>query len=656
MSEVKITFLPGNASIQVARGESIIRAAMAAGVHINASCGGDGVCGKCRVIIEEGRTEGETTDKINAADRENGYRLACKTYAAGDVTVRVPVESAVDTSALQRQAPRRTAAVKQIGLEEIKAEGLFLPAVEKLYLELALPDAQDHLPDVTRLVNHLRLHHDEHGLIVQLPVIRKIPTVFREQDFKVTVTLARPVRSSGKTYIIDVQPGDTTAQNYAVAMDIGTTTVYGQLVDLVSGRVLAENGDFNGQISYGEDVITRIMFAEKPGGLETLHRVVIETINKVLGRILKKSKVARENISLITLAGNTTMTQLLLMVEPRFIRRAPYVPTASIYPPIRATDLGVDLDSHVTALVYPQVSSYVGGDIVAGVMGSGMYRTDKLTLFMDIGTNAEVVIGNKEWMACAACSAGPAFEGGGIQFGMRAARGAIEDFSIDPETLEPMLMTIGNVRPKGICGSALIIIVATLFETGVINNQGKFDRDLGTARIRETDNVFEYVLAYRDETQIDRDITINEIDIENLIRAKGAIYSGCVTLLKEVGMQFDDVAQIILAGGFGSYVDLERAMIIGLLPEVDPEKVIYVGNSSLLGARMSALTNSVRQQVVGVTNMMTNFELSETPSYMDNYVASLFLPHTDVGRFPRLMARLEERRGLIARMRAAAGK
>jgi uncharacterized 2Fe-2S/4Fe-4S cluster protein (DUF4445 family) len=242
------------------------------------------------------------------------------------------------------------------------------------------------------------------------------------------------------------------------------------------------------------------------------------------------------------------MTQLLLMVEPRFIRRAPYVPTASIYPPIRATDLGVDLDSHVTALVYPQVSSYVGGDIVAGVMGSGMYRTDKLTLFMDIGTNAEVVIGNKEWMACAACSAGPAFEGGGIQFGMRAARGAIEDFSIDPETLEPMLMTIGNVRPKGICGSALIIIVATLFETGVINNQGKFDRDLGTARIRETDNVFEYVLAYRDETQIDRDITINEIDIENLIRAKGAIYSGCVTLLKEVGMQFDDVAQIILAG------------------------------------------------------------------------------------------------------------
>jgi uncharacterized 2Fe-2S/4Fe-4S cluster protein (DUF4445 family) len=648
-----VTFLPSNVTIEVAQGESIIRAAMAAGVHINASCGGDGVCGKCRVIIEAGKVEGEPSERISAEDRAKGYALACKTFVQGeDVTVRVPVESYIDTSALQRKAPRRTASVQQIGLEEIKQQGLFVPAVEKIYLELTPPDAQDHLPDVTRLVNHLRMHHDEHRMEVQLPVMRKIPAVFREQEFKVTVTLARPVRSTGKTQIINVQAGDTTAQNYAVAMDIGTTTVYGQLVDLVSGQVLAEHGEFNGQISYGEDVISRIMFAEKPGGLATMQQVVIATVNKVLGYLLKESKVSRENISLITFAGNTTMSQLLLAVEPRFIRRAPYVPTATVYPPLRATDLGVDLDPHVTALVYPLVSSYVGGDIVAGVMGCGMYRTEKLTLFLDIGTNAEVVVGNKDWMACAACSAGPAFEGGGIQFGMRAAKGAIEDFSIDPETLEPMIVTIGNQRPKGICGSGLITMVATLFETGVINNQGKFDRDLKTARIRENNNVYEYVLAYRETTQIDRDITINEIDIDNLIRAKGAIYSGCKTLLSEVGMSMDQVEQIILAGGFGSYVDLERAMIIGLLPEVEPEKVIYVGNSSLLGARMSALTNSIRQQVVGVTNMMTNFELSETPSYYDNYIAALFLPHTDVRQFPKLQARLDERRALIAKARA----
>lgn len=652
METCKVTFLPYETTIKVSPGETVIRAAMAAGVHINASCGGEGVCGKCRVLMEQGEVEGGLSEKIDAGDREKGYRLACKAQVTGDIMVRIPVESAIDATVLKRRAPRRTAGIQQMSLDDIKEQGLFIPPMQKYYLELPPPQAQDNLPDVTRLVSHLNLKHNEHGLEVPLSVIRKIPSVFREDGFKVTVTLARPVRPSGKTQIINVQPGDTRAENYAVAMDIGTTTVYGEVVDLVSGKVLAREGLFNGQISYGEDVISRIMYSEKTSGLGKLHQVVVDTINQVLAKIIKESGVHRENISVLTVAGNTTMTQLLLKVDPRYVRRSPYVPAASIYPPIYAYELGIDLDRHVTALVYPQVSSYVGGDIVSGVMGSGMYRTDELTLFMDIGTNAEVVIGNKDWMACAACSAGPAFEGGGIRFGMRAARGAIEDFSIDPETFEPMIMTIGNVRPKGICGSGLITMVATLFEMGVINNQGKFDRDLNTPRIREQDGVYEYVLAYRDQTQIDRDIVINEIDIENLIRAKGAIYSGCTTLLTEVGMTFNDVQRIILAGGFGSYVDLEKAMIIGLLPEIDPNKVTFVGNSSLLGARMCALTNQLRQEVVGVTNMMTNFELSETPSYMDNYVAALFLPHTDLARFPKLMQRLEERRDMIKQIRS----
>jgi len=322
------------------------------------------------------------------------------------------------------------------------------------------------------------------------------------------------------------------------------------------------------------------------------------------------------------------------------------VPAATLFPPIKAADLGMDLGAHVAALVYPAVSSYVGGDIVAGVMGSGIYRTDELTLYLDVGTNAEIVIGNKDWLACAACSAGPAFEGGGLKFGMRAAKGAIEDFSIDPVTLEPMLITIGNVRPKGICGSGLIIMVATMFEMGIINNLGKFDRDLDTPRIREDNGVYEYVLAWKDETQIDRDVTLTEIDIENLIRAKGAIYSGCMTLLTEVGMSIEDIEKIILAGGFGSYVDLEKAMTIGLLPEMDTGKITFIGNGSLMGAKMSSLTNRIRRDVVEVTKKMTNFELSDTPSYMDNYVAAVFLPHTDMNKFPKLKARMDARKGL----------
>ena len=575
---------------------------------------------------------------------ESGYRLACLTKVTEDVVVRIPVESSIDKSVMTLQAtPRRTARIQQMDFERLKEEGHFTPPVEKLFLQLNPPDAQNNLPDVTRLVEHLKTDAGERGLEVTLPVIRKISHVLREEDFNVTATLMRPVRDDGKNIILNVQSGDCTDANYAIAMDIGTTTIYGQLVDLATAKCLGEAGDFNSQISYGEDVISRIVYTEKGDGLERLQKVVLQTINSVLEKIFKKTKIDKENVSTITLSGNTTMTQLFLKVEPRYIRRAPYVPTASLYPPLSAKDIGLEINDHAIALIYPQVSSFVGGDIVAGVMGSGMYQDEELTLFLDIGTNAELVVGNKDWLACTACSAGPAFEGGGIEFGMRAAKGAIEDFSIDPITFRPMIFTIGDVRPKGICGSGLITMAAVLFETGVINNRGKFNRELETRRIRQRNEVWEYVVAWKDETQLDRDISITEPDLDNLIRAKGAIYSGCMTLLEEVGLTMDSVERIILAGGFGSYIDLEKAMIIGLLPEIDAEKVVFIGNGSLMGARMSSLTNKIRQDVVSVTKMMTNFELSETPSYMDNYIAAMFLPHTEIEKFPRLRARMEAR-------------
>ncbi|RJQ62640.1 MAG: DUF4445 domain-containing protein [Desulfobacteraceae bacterium] len=640
-----VVFQPHNKKVTVPSGETLLRAALEAGVHINASCGGEGVCGKCRVIIEEGVVEGGITEKLSREDREKGYRQACSALVITDLLVRVPVESDLSSKTLNMQAtPRRTARIRQFNLEELKEEGLFVPPVEKVYLELPEPTVQDNLPDVTRLVSYLKLKQNEHRLEVDLSVIRKIPEVLRTGGFKVTATLARPVRDNGKTRIINIQAGDKTDRNYAVAVDIGTTTVFGEVIDLKTGESLSQHGEFNGQISYGEDVITRIVYAEKPGGLKTLHEVVVKTINKVLKRIIQRAGIDPDEISTVTLAGNTTMTQLMLRIDPRHIRRSPYVPAATLYPPLRAADLGLDLADHVTALVYPAVSSYVGGDIVAGVMGSGMYRTEALTLYMDIGTNAEIVIGNRDWLACAACSAGPAFEGGGIKLGMRATEGAIEDFSIDPLTLEPMNITIGNVRPKGICGSGLITAVATMFEMGIIDNKGKFDRNLKTDRIREVDGVYEYVLAWAGETQIQRDVVLTEPDIENLIRAKGAMYSGFMTLLEEVGLGFNDVERIILAGGFGSFVDLEKAMTIGLLPETDPQKVIFIGNGSLMGARMSSLTNRIRKDVVEVTKKMTNFELSETTSYMDHYVAALFLPHTDIDHFPNLKQRLQARK------------
>jgi uncharacterized 2Fe-2S/4Fe-4S cluster protein (DUF4445 family) len=642
MTTHKIVFLPHEIKITVPDGETIIHAALEAGVHINASCGGEGVCGKCRVLLEEGAVENGISEKLSQEDQDKGYRLACQAVVKNDLVVRIPTESALDASALRRHmTPRKTAHIREMNFDELKEKGLFVAPVEKIFLQLPEPTAQDNLADITRLISYLKAKHDEHRLDVALSVIRKIPDAIREQDFEVTATLVRPVRDIGKTRLINVQAGDTTSRNYAIAMDIGTTTIYGQVIDLISGDVLAEYGDFNGQISYGEDVISRIVYAEKSGGLDRLNEVVMGTINTVLDKIIKQSGIDHEDLSAITLAGNTTMTQLMLKIDPRPIRRAPYVPAATLYPPTRAKDLGMAVGDHVSALVYPAVSSYVGGDIVAGVMGSGIYRTEKLTLYLDVGTNAEIVIGNKDWLACAACSAGPAFEGGGLKYGMRAEKGAIEDFSIDPVTYEPMLLTIGKVRPKGICGSGLITMVATMFEMGIINNLGKFNRDLETERIRQGESVYEYVLAWKEETQIDQDVTLTEIDIENLIRAKGAIYSGCMTLLTEVGMNIQDIEHIILAGGFGSYVDLEKAMVIGLLPEMDSAKVTFIGNGSLMGARMSSLTNRIRKDVVEVIRKMTNFELSDTASYMDNYIAALFLPHTNINQFPKLKARLE---------------
>jgi len=639
-TKYKILFQPHNQEIEVEENTTLIRAAMEAQIHINASCGGEGVCGKCRVIIEQGIVEDGISEQLDKEDIDKGIRLACKIKVKDNLSVRIPIESEIDSKILNADfGQRKTAKIKEEDFELLKEEGKFVNPVEKKYLEISPPRTQDNIPDISRLINHLKIECGETKTEPELSVIKEAPDVLRESDFKATVSMIKPVRDERKTKIVKIQPHNTEAENYGIAIDIGTTTVYLQIIDLNNGNVLSQYGDFNGQISYGEDVISRIVIAEK-GGLEKLSQVILATVNRLIKKAVKKANISKDNISAVAIAGNTVMTHLLLEINPRYIRRSPYVPAATILPPFKANQIGIDLKEHTTALIYPGVSSYVGGDIIAGVMGAGMYLSEKLTLFIDIGTNAEIVIGNKEWFACAACSAGPAFEGGGIKFGMRAAKGAIENFSVNPATFEPMILTIGDVKPKGICGSGLITIIAEMFLTGIINGRGKFDKNLNQKRIRENNGIYEYVLAWANQTQINKDITVTEIDIENLIRAKGAIYSGAMTLLNEVGLSVSDLDRIIIAGGFGSFIDLERAMTIGLLPEIDAEKVTFIGNGSLLGAKMTLLNNNIRKEVVKVTKMMTNFELSETASYMDNYTAALFLPHTDINLFPKIKKKM----------------
>lgn len=650
-----VTFLPSDHVVKVKKGESLIKAARFAGIHINASCGGSGVCGKCRVLLESGQVEGGRSEKLSAEDYEAGYRQACIAHIQGDTTIRVPEESGLKKGGLGTSVPvRHRAGMRVYDIQELREEGIFDPPVEKFFLELPRASSTDNMADSGRIIQGLHNQYDERAMTITLPVLRKIRKALRDDDFRVTVTLARPVHKPAKIYVVNIQAGNWIHRNFGLAIDIGTTTVYGILIDLNTGKVLARAGEYNGQMGYGEDVISRIIYAEKPEGLDLMQELVIKTINTIIDRLLETAKppqeadkgtIQRDEITSVTLAGNTTMTHLLLHLEPDNIRRAPYVPVTTFLPPIRAADIGINLPRYTVALVYPAISSYVGGDIVAGVMGSGMYRTEKVTLYVDIGTNAEIVIGNKEWLVCAACSAGPAFEGGGIANGMRAAEGAIEDFSINPETLEPMNITIGSKPPLGICGSGLLVIVARLLESGVVDRSGKFNRNIASPRIREGRSGYEFVLAWREESGTDQDIVINEVDIENFIRAKAAIYAGIKTLVEEVGLQITDLEQIILAGAFGSYIDLDSAMTVGLLPEVDAEKVLYVGNGSLMGAWMSELSNHIRQDVVKVVRRMTSFELSEVNDFKDQYIASHFLPHTDSSLFPHVRQRLEAMQG-----------
>ena len=356
----------------------------------------------------------------------------------------------------------------------------------------------------------------------------------------------------------------------------------------------------------------------------------------------KKARVESGEVAHIIAAGNTTMTQLLLGLDPKYIRLSPYVPTASSLPLVSATSLGLKAAEHTFVYVTPSVSSYVGGDIVAGILGTGVYQSKELTLYIDIGTNGEIVIGKSDWMVTASCSAGPAFEGGGIKHGMLATIGAIEDFEIEPTTLEPKLKTIGNGKPKGICGAGLISIVAGLFTAGVIDGKGKFKSNQSSKYIKKSADGCEYILCRADKTRTGSDIVINEVDIENLIRAKGAMYAGCQTLVKSVGTSCQDIEKVIVAGTFGSNINIEKAITIGLLPDLERSKLIFIGNGSLLGARMMAYSSDLLEKGQEIAGMMTNIELSDNADFMGNYIAALFLPHTNIDYFPSVKIKINK--------------
>jgi uncharacterized 2Fe-2S/4Fe-4S cluster protein (DUF4445 family) len=640
--KLKIHFSPDNIDVAVAEGSSLLKAALSAGVHINAACGGNGVCGTCKVLIKKGEVDSTRSVKLSSQEYQQGYRLACQSRVVSDLSVDIPVESRLETAVLSREMKMATAEAEAA---ELVATGWsFNPPLSKCSVELPSPTIKDNVSDLSRLLRGLKRRCNLSNVSVDFGVVENLPQVLRRKGGQVTVTtLVKAVKTKAdkrKPTVIKVEPGDTAQKHYSLAFDIGTTTVSGQLLDLNRGRVLAEAMAYNGQIKYGADVITRISYSQTPGGLKRLQQAVVATINQIIAEMASQSQVNVRHIGHMIVAGNPTMAHILLGLDPKYLRLAPYTPVASFIPPVKARSLGIQVAKHVYLFTFPSVASYVGGDIVSGVVGVGLHQRKTLTLYMDIGTNGEVVVGNSDWMVTASCSAGPAFEGGGIKHGMIATSGAIQDFDIDPLTLEPTLHTIGGEKPRGICGSGLINTIAGLLEARVIGQNGKFNTDLKTGRIREGDDGYEYVLSWAGETETGKDIVITEVDVDNLIRAKAAMYAGCQTLSNSVGVNLCDLEQVIIAGAFGSHIDIARSITIGLLPDIPQERFVFVGNGSLTGARLTSFSTDLLDDARKVALMMTNLELSERVDFMNNYVAALFLPHTHSEEFPSVARRL----------------
>ncbi|TFH40528.1 MAG: DUF4445 domain-containing protein, partial [Chrysiogenales bacterium] len=517
------------------------------------------------------------------------------------------------------------------------------PPIVKMAVTVDPPTTGDNASDLTRTLRALKRLPGHGSVTVDFHATRLLPDALRDGTWTVTATLLhedpREPGNEGTSRVIRFEPGDTASRHYAVAIDVGTTTLCGELIDLGTGDIAAAASDYNGQNGYGDDVITRMVYARKPEGRESLRKAVIGTINGIIDELTATSGADRSDISLVTVAGNTVMIHLLLGLDTRHLRAAPYTQVLSQTPFLGAAELGINLGEHALLRALPMVASYVGGDITAGGLATGLHRRDTNSLFIDIGTNGEIVLGNAEWLVTASCSAGPAFEGGGIRHGMRATFGAIEEIRIDPETCEAVVFTIVNVKPKGICGSGIITIVAELLECGILEPNGRFSQGLPPSRLREGRDGMEFILVGAEQSGIDGEIVITEADIDNFMRAKGALYAGYMTLLESVGLDRNDLDEIIIAGAFGGYIDIEKSIIVGLFPDLPLDRFSFIGNGSLAGARLCALSGTMLDEVEGIAARMTNFELSENRSFMDHYVASLFFPHTEMRNFPTVMER-----------------
>jgi len=636
----RVTFLPDQKEVEVDEGVTLFKAAEQAGVYLNSLCGGEGVCGKCRVQVSKGKAKADkhSITFFSKEEIQNGYVLACQTQVKDDLEVVIPPESRLEEeqiltgSHLKEQSTwRGTSPITysepdwvSLARRPNDPASLFQPLVSKVYLELPEPSVDDNIPDTARIVRELRKKLKYSSYEIPLSCLQDLSMRLRRQGWKITATVARH-NDIGR--ILQIEAGDTADRNYGVALDVGTTTVVVQLVHLKTGQVMGVKGSHNLQARYGEDVLSRIAFVCGKGSLEVLQQAVVENINTLIQTLVREKDIDVEDITAIVAAGNTTMSHLLFGLTPCFIRDDPYVPTVDLYPQILANEVGININPRGVLQVMPSVASYVGGDTVAGVLACGLADKSETTCLIDIGTNGEIVIGNNEWMLSCTASAGPAFEGGDIKCGMRATRGAIQRVEINNSRLT--YETIGQAKARGICGSGLVDVIYELARNSILDIDGKFRPSIQDKRIIQENGEREYVVAFPEETETGRALVIAQTDIDNIMRSKGAIFAAIKSLIDYAGLTFNELNKIYVAGGFGNYLNIDKAVGIGLLPDIPRERMEFIGNSSLMGARMALVSSYALEKAINISQEITNIELSRFALFADEYMAALYLPHID---------------------------
>ncbi len=619
-------------------GENLLEIAKKTNVAIDAPCSGNAACGKCKVQWVEGDLDTVKTAHITDEEFSQGWRLACVSKVIADVTVKVPDIASAYKSRMKvadLDSKEELEIFEQTKADAIEAGIQFSNDLRIVRVTMEEPSLDDTMPDNERLVRKICQICEVSDASLSFTVLKKLSFTLRENSFDLQAVISL---SQNTIKVLDIFGAEETVKAAGLAIDIGTTSVAALLVDMVDGSILGKASAGNGQIRYGADVINRIIESMKPEGAANLQKAIIdETLNPLIDQMCRASKVAREHIYRICIASNTTMNHLLVGVHSDPIRMEPYIPTFFETTSIHARDLKLDVHPDARIVIAPNIGSYVGGDITAGTFASGIWHKPEMSLFIDLGTNGELVFGNEEFMMSCACSAGPAFEGGDISCGMRATDGAIEAIEIDKDTMEPHCTIVGDKgqKPVGVCGSGIIDLISELFRCGIINPKGKFIREGSRVR-HDKYGMGSYVIAFREEAGSVKDVEINEVDIDNFMRAKGAIFSAIRVMLNSLGFTVEDIDSVYVAGGIGSGINMRNAVNIGMFPDIDIEKFHYIGNSSLSGSYTMLISNEAEQKVHEVAHNMTYLELSNEPTYMDEFVACCFIPHTDASLFPSL--------------------